>query len=136
MTQEADLPLEHTPAPSAMPSYLLLMVVSGVLSVLLWLGVVGQLVFLVPRFERLFGEFKMKVPLLTEWVIRDSRWAVPAVTFAAFLVCIGLGRRTPWPWLFLLLLLPLVINGLVGVSLYFPFMELHEGLVLGGGEKK
>src|SRR5438552_2340571 len=127
MSQGADLPSDHTPAQAAPPPNLLLMVVAGILSFLLWLAVIGQIVILVPRDERLFGEFGMKVPLLTEWVIRDSRWAVPAITIAAFVVCIGFGRRSPWPWLFLLLLLPLVINVFVGVSLYFPYMEMLEG---------
>jgi type II secretory pathway component PulF len=121
-------------APAASPPNLLLMVVSGVLSFLLWLAVVVQFVFLVPRFERLFGEFKMKMPLLTEWVIHHSRWAVPAIAITALLVCISLGRRSRWPWLFLLFLLPLVINVLVGVSLYFPYMVLLDGLE-GGGKK-
>ncbi len=110
------------------------MVVCGVLSFLLWLAVVAQLVFIVPRSEGVFGDFKMKMPLLTEWVIHHSRWAVPAIAITALLVCISLGRRSPWPWLFLLLLLPLVINVLVGASLYFPYMELLDGL--GGGGKK
>jgi ABC-type polysaccharide/polyol phosphate export permease len=127
MTQEAHLP------PTAPRSNLLLMVVFGLLSLFLWLAVVAQLVFIVPSLERLSGEFRMKMPLLTELVIHGSRWAVPTITVAVLLVCIGLGRRSPWPWLFLLFLLPLVINLLVGVSLYSPYMELMEGL--GGGEK-
>jgi cytochrome bd-type quinol oxidase subunit 2 len=134
MTQETHLPLDRTPAPTALPRDPLLIMVAGLLSMLLWLTVVGQLVFLVPRMERLFGEFKM--PLLTEWVIHDSRWAVPAVTIATLLVCIALGKRSRWAWPFLLILLPLIINVLVGVSLYFPYMELVEGHGLSGGGKK
>jgi type II secretory pathway component PulF len=134
MTQEAPLPLDPRSTPAAPPPSPLLIVVSGVVSLLLWLSVVGQLVFLVPTLERAFREFKMKMPLLSEWVIHYSRWAVPAITIAALLVCIGLSRRSPWPWLFLLFLLPLVINVVVGVSLYFPYMELMEGLA--GGPKK
>lgn len=122
------------PAPAASPPDLLLIGVSGVVSFLLWLPVVAQLVFVVPRFERTFGEFKMKLPLLTELVIHHSRWAVPAIAIAALLVCISLGRRSRWPWLVLLFLLPLVINVLIGVSLYFPYMELLDGL--GGGGKR
>lgn len=132
MAQEPHLPADHTPTPPPAPNPLLL-VVSGVLSFLLWLPVVGQLVFIVPRCERSLGEFKMKLPLLTEWVIRDSRWAVPAITIVTLLVCIGFGRRSPWPWVFLLFLLPLVINVVVGTSLLIPFMGLIEGL--GGGKK-
>lgn len=134
MTQEAHLPLDPTPAPTAPQFNLLLMVVSGILSLLLWLAVVGQLVFFVPGLERLSGEFRMQMPLLTQWVIRSSRWAVPTIAVAALAVCIGLGRRSPWPWLFLLFLLPLVINLLVGVSLCFPYLVLLDGL--SGAPKK
>jgi hypothetical protein len=133
MTQQAHLPSNDMPAPTAPPPSVLLMGVSGVLSLLLWLAVVGQLVIIVPRLERLFGDFGIKMPLLSQWVIQHSRWAVPTIAIAALLVCIGLGRRSPWPWVFLWFLLPLVINLLVGVSLYFPYMELLEGL--GGGKK-
>ena len=136
MTQEAHLPLDPTPAPTAPPSNPLLMVVSGILSLLLWLAVVGQLVFLVPNAERLSREIPMTMPLLTQWVIYKSRWVVPNLTIAVLLVCIGVGRRSPWPWLFLLFLLPLVINVVVGVSLYFPSMVLLDVMGLGGGGKK
>ena len=131
MTQDAELPLDRKPDPAAPPRSLLLIAMAGIVSVLLWLAVVGQFVFMVPRFERILAEFHMKPPLLTEWVIRDSRWAVPAITLAAFLVCIGLGRRSRWPWLFLLIALPFILNVLVCVSIYVPSMELLEGLIAG-----
>lgn len=89
-----------------------------------------------PRCQRLFGDFRMKLPIVTEHVIHDSGWAVPAVALATLIVCLALGRRSHWPWLFLLLLLPLVVNVLVCASLYFPYMEMLEGLSLGGGGKK
>ena len=133
MSYQAGLPSDRAPEPPAPPLNPLLMVVSFVLSFLLWLTVVCQYVFIVPRVERLFGDFRMKLPWLTEQVLHHYRWAVPAITVAAFLVCIALGRRSSWPWLFLLILLPLIINVLVGVSLYFPNMELLDGL--SGGKK-
>ena len=62
-----------TPTPPAQSSNPLLLVVADVLSSLLWLGVIWQLVVFVPRCERLFGEFRMKLPMVTVWVINDSR---------------------------------------------------------------
>jgi hypothetical protein len=109
-----------------------LLMVSGVLGFLPWLAVVGELVLL-PRLERQYRDFGIKLPLLTEMVLRHSRWAVPTLTLAALLVCIGLGSRSPWLWVFLLLLLPLVLNLVVGVGLFFPYMVLLDGL--GGGKK-
>ena len=134
MTKEADLQLDHIPASAALPHDPLLIVVAGLLSMLLWLTVVGQLVFFVPRVEQLFVEFRMKMPWLTQHVIHDCRWAVPAVTIATFVACIALGKRSRWAWPFLLILLPFLINVLVGVSLYFPYMALLDGLS-GGGKK-
>lgn len=133
VTQPLNTPPNPTPAPS---SSLLLVVVASVLSSLLWLGVIGQTFVLVPRCERLFGEFRMKLPTVTEWVIAGSRWVVPAVTIAVLVVCLALGKRSPWAWLFLLFLLPFVANVFIGVSLYFPYMELLDGFGLSGGGKK
>ncbi len=121
------------PTPAAPPN-LIMFVLAGVLSFLLWLAVAVQLLVLVPRCERLFSDFRMKLPMVTERVIRDSRWAVPAVALATLIVCLALGRRSHWPWLVLLLLLPLVVNVLVGASLLIPYMELLTALD-GGGKK-
>ena len=132
MTRAADLPLH--PAPPTPPANLLLMVVSGIVSLFLWLGVIGQFTLAVPRFARVSGDFRMKLPLLTEWVVHQGWWIVFAVAIASLFVCLGVGRRSLWPWLFLLFLLPLAVNAVVGASLYFPYMDLLEGLE--GGAKK
>ena len=129
MTQEADL-LRGRPPEQAVPRRdPVLIVTAGVLSLLLWLAVVGQLVFFVPIIEG----FKMKLPWQTELVVNESLWAVPAITIAAFVACVVLGKRSRWAWPFLLILLPLILNVLVCVSFYLPLMELHG---LSGGGKK
>lgn len=133
MTQEAQLPLHHSPesAPSRDP---LLMVLTGVVSMLLWLALAGQLFFVVPQVARAFGEFRMKLPWLTELVIAESLWAVPVMAVATLVVCIAFAKRSNWPWAFLLILLPLIINGIVGASLFIPYLEMLDALQ-GGGKK-
>jgi heme/copper-type cytochrome/quinol oxidase subunit 2 len=126
MMHSADLPMDHASQPPAAPRNLLLMVIWGALSLILWLGVAGQMVFIVPRFEKLFADFKMKTPLMTQWVIVDFWWVVPAFAVAVLLAC--LATRSRWAWLFLLILLPVIVNALIGVSLCFPYMDLLEGL--------
>jgi hypothetical protein len=133
MSHDADLPLDHSPKPAAPPRDPLLIVVAGLLSLLLWSAVVAQYVWIVLWVERLFVEFKMKLPWLTQHVVHEGKWAVPAITIATLLVCIALGKRSRWAWPFLLILLPLMINVFLGVSLYFPFLEIHG---LSGGGKK
>jgi ABC-type polysaccharide/polyol phosphate export permease len=125
---DTSLPLPHSSEPIAPRSSPALIVVTGVLSMVLWMTVIAQLVVFIPKFERLTSEFRIKLPLLTEWIVRDARWAVPALAVVVLLGCIAFGRRSSWPWLFLLILLPLVIDIVVGLSIYFPYMELLEGL--------
>lgn len=91
MTQETPLPSDRTPAPAPQPRNPVVIVAVGILSVLLWLAVAVQLVIFVPKAERLFDEFKMKVPALTEWVIAYGRWHVPAIACFVLLACIGPG---------------------------------------------
>lgn len=131
MNQDASLPLPHFPEPVAPRRDPVLIVVCGVMSLVLWMLVVAQFLVFVPKFENLASEFRMKLPWLTEWVIRDAGWCVPAILVVAIVACLALGRRSSWPWLFVLILLPLFLNLLVGLSIYFPYMELLEGLETG-----
>jgi type IV pilus assembly protein PilC len=36
----------------------------------------GIMIFIIPKFEKIFTEFKLKLPWLTEWLINTSRWFV------------------------------------------------------------
>jgi ABC-type polysaccharide/polyol phosphate export permease len=134
MSQETDLLMDRKPEAPAPRRDPLLTVMAGLLSMLLWLTAVSLYVFIIVRLERLFDGFKMKLPWLTELVIHESRWALPAITIAAFVVCIALGKRSRWAWPFVLIFLPLIINVVVGVSLGLAYMELPDGLS-GGGKK-
>src|SRR5947209_4939937 len=107
MSQAADLPIENTSAPPG-PLSSLFVVTTIVGSSLLWLAGVFQTVFIVPRFEKMFLEFKMKLPLATEWVMRNGLWFVFVCLVVA--VAVSLVLRKPWAWLAVLVLLPVLIN--------------------------
>lgn len=107
----------------------LAMAVSGFFALVLWLAVAFQSLFIVPRFEKVFSDFKMRLPLATEWVMEMTRgiWCIaPACLIALILVC--LIPRSRWVGFVLIVLLPLLLNLLIIASLYFPYAALVEGL--------
>jgi hypothetical protein len=136
MTHAADLALGNTPQHPVVPPTngpgTLVITVLTVFSLPLWLAVAFQIVFIAPRFEKLFADFKMKIPLATELVIFDGWWIAPACLVAALLLCVA--RQSRWTGLILLVVLPLVINVLIITSLYLPYAALVEGL--GGNAPK
>jgi type II secretory pathway component PulF len=120
--------------PTRSPS-ILAIAVCGFFAVVLWWGVAVQSHFIVPRFEKIFLDFKMRLPLATEWTVFVARgiwWVAPACLVASILVCFI--PRSRWVGLILLVLLPLLLNLLIIPSLFFPCMELLDGL--NGGNKK
>src|SRR5437870_2489734 len=58
------------------PASLLVTAFVVALSALLALGVVAELLFMVPTYEKLFAEFRMAIPWVTEVTIYASRWVV------------------------------------------------------------
>ncbi len=36
----------------------------------------GIMIFIIPKFQKIFDEFKLKLPSLTEWLINASKWTV------------------------------------------------------------
>ena len=136
MTHAADLPLGNTPQqPAAPPTSgpnILAIAVLAFFSLALWLAVAFQFVFIAPRFEKLFADFKLKIPWATERVIFDGWWIAPACLVAALLLCVA--RQSRWTGIILLVVLPLVINLLIIMSLYLPYAALVEGL--GGNAPK
>jgi hypothetical protein len=82
--------------------------------------------FFAPRTESLMLSFKMRLPVMTEVLMRQSWWMLPVVAIIAFLFCLGIRKR--WAWNFSLIVLPLLLNVFVLVSLYLPTMELAIGL--------
>jgi hypothetical protein len=100
-------------------------------SLLLWLTVCFQTLFVVPRFDRLFDEFRMSLPWITELVTRHSWWLAPGLIAASILACTLVRFR--WVWIMVLLVLPTIVNLTMIASLYFPYIELMGGLA--GGKK-
>lgn len=133
MSNPADLPLSNAPQEQAAPlSGVVAFAIAGGFSLLLWLAVLFQTVFIVPFFAKTFLDFKMKLPLVTEFVLRDMWWfslacLVPSIGFAVVM-------RPRWIGLSVLVLTPLAINLLIMLGVYFPYAELLEGLA--GGPKK
>jgi hypothetical protein len=105
---------------------ILIIVVFAFFSLVFWLGVAVLVVLIVPRFDRLFTDFKLRLPWITERVICDAWWVAPACLAAAALSCVA--KATRWAGLRLLIVAPLVIILLIVASLYFPYMALLEGL--------
>ena len=129
MSHAPDLPLDHVSQPSAPPARgpsIFAIAVASIFALVFWLFVAFQALFIVPRVEKTFLEFKMKLPLMTEWVMRDLWWFASASLIASILFCII--PRSRWIALIVLVALPLVLNLLIIASLYFPYTALMEGL--------
>jgi type II secretory pathway component PulF len=103
-----------------------IMVALVLLSTILWGAVVVVVMFVLPRFEKLFADFAMKLPFFTELVIRHSWWMVTTCFFIAGVICFT--TRSPWVRRICLLVVPLLLNLLIGLSLYYPYTALVAGL--------
>jgi hypothetical protein len=121
-----DQPLPAAAAPPTQSGAVAWKVILAVVAVTLWLGVAWQVVIHIPRAERIFAEFHMRVPVATELVIRFGQWAIPVLAVTSLLVCLIVRQR--WAWLWLLIVLPAFTNGAVFLSLYVPYSRLIEGL--------
>jgi type II secretory pathway component PulF len=127
-SQDANVPRADYPPIAKGPGVLAIVV--PVVAGLLWLTAAFQLLVIVPRFEKLFMDFKMKLPLLTEWLIRDAWWGAPAGL--AFWTSIGIAlcfsRRTRWLGLTLVVVAPLLFNLLVFLGICIPYVELVKAI--------
>ena len=95
-------------------------------SVLLWLIVVFQAAFLMPKCEKIFSDFKMRTPWLTEQMMHSIWWVTPLLMFGSFFPCAFV--RSRGAWLILLIGFPVFVNLSVMVNLFFPYLKLLEGL--------
>lgn len=95
-------------------------------SFIFWFGVLTQLAFYVPSSRRLFDDFKMRTPLATDLVLHHWWWLIPGLIVASVAVC--LATRSRWAWFFFLIVLPLALNVLIFVSMFWPTHLLLEGL--------
>jgi len=98
----------------------------------------------VPSYKHMFQDFKLKVPLVTEFVISISDWVLnywyvlPFFVMPALALDVGImlvsWRRKPWGrafallWLALPVVFMLLFGGLVYVGLELPSMKLREML--------
>ncbi len=109
---------------------------------ILWFLLFVVMLIVVPRYERLFSDFKMKLPDLTVRVLAASAWcrqywyvvaliAVPLLSGDGILLFL-IGRSPHrWPgriWLGLWIALPLLAGALVALSIMMPLAQLQEGL--------
>jgi type IV pilus assembly protein PilC len=117
------------------------------IAVLLWGAFLGTLLFFVPRFERTFAEFKLRLPHATAVTLDASRWmvkywyvlvlmAIPGLpTAVALSHLVRRSASTRWLavlWFILLLGVPLAGQVYVWCSILIPYADLVEAL---GGVK-
>jgi len=132
MSQAAGYPVERiADSPTGGPGIVAISVAAA-FGVLLWMTVGFQVLFIVPRFERIFLDFRMKLPYMTEWVISDTWWLASVCLLGILLLCIS--RQSRWAGIVLLVIAPLIINLIIVAGLYFPYVALAEGL--GGNAPK
>jgi type II secretory pathway component PulF len=100
------------------------------------------LFLIVPRYDKLFRDYGMNLPWLTENVITVSRWVVNGcfllVMSVPFLIALDFGilfhlrsrgrQLLSWLWSFLLLFIPGIVVVLCAVAIWLPYQKLHEGL--------
>jgi hypothetical protein len=108
---------------------------------LLCCGVVAFLIGYIPRAERVFRDFNMKLPAATELTVVVARWlanywyVLPPFGFL-WLILAGalLGalrqrhRSLGWLWALLLLLLPLLVGVFAFFAVVSPYVKLLDGL--------
>jgi hypothetical protein len=118
---------------------------NAALRIVVWLFVlVGGLLFLIPEFKKMFEEFGIALPVLSQWVISLSDKAIklsfvflPFVFLAIIMAELGLlsiprgairGILNKLAWLVLLLAIILL-----AVAFCIPLIQIMEGLT---GSKK
>jgi hypothetical protein len=108
-----------------------------------WVALVLVLLLVVPRYDKMFKDFGLKLPLLTEMVVAASRWVVRYwyVLVPAGVVLLALDaavlhglrlapatRILSWLWFLLILAGTLVALLVVWLAVAHPMAKLHEGL--------
>src|SRR5262245_15618150 len=73
-------------------------------SLLGWAVAGFQIIFLMPRFAKIFADFHLKVPVATQQLIDHGWWLVPVLMLLTFLLCAVF--RTRWMWIALLIGVP------------------------------
>jgi type II secretory pathway component PulF len=136
-----------SPQPDPAPPSLAVTILLTAAHIVAWLALLAFLYFSVPAYEKLFLDFRMRLPDYTVAVIRVSRWLneyllllVPALFLlaAADGAVLFLLRRRPGTrpfarlWFALLLLLPALALTGCWLAMRHPYAQLLERL---GGKK-
>jgi len=106
---------------------------------LVWLALPAELLLIVPRYHRVFVDFQMKLPIMTQIVLEFSAWFaeywwtvnIPYLALVTGLVLVGLWLRGSssdpfWRWLVLTLLLGIVLHALIWLVMVLPSLYLME----------
>jgi type II secretory pathway component PulF len=131
-------------SPNQQPVSLAITILLVTLSFALCLAWFWQMVFVIPEFDRMFADFKIKVPALTQATISCSRvfvkfWYV-LVPFSLFIVYPAIGcvsyqarhrnkqRGLCRLWFILIIGLPLVVQTITLLAVLSTHATLMEGL--------
>src|SRR5437763_647561 len=126
MSHAADVPVERASSPPTSGPGIVAIVIAAVSASILWAMVAFQILFVAPRCAKIFDDFRLKLPLVTEWVIRDAWWLAPVFLIGVLALCVS--ARTRWAGIVLLVIVPIILNLIMGAGLYFPYIALMEGL--------
>jgi type II secretory pathway component PulF len=117
--------------------------VLALLPALLWAAWVAVMLYLVPRYERTFTDFRLKLPWATEFALDASRWVakywyVLQMSLGLLLVAQGVvtwlllrsreRRRLGVLWALLQIALPLAVIAAVLIPVLTTYADLMEGL--------
>src|SRR5712664_1150432 len=93
MTPTADPLLEKPPPTTTKSRNVVAIVFFVTLAIVLWLVVAYLVLFVAPRFARRFADFRMLIPVQSEWVVHEAWWIAPVCLVAALLCCIARPSR-------------------------------------------
>jgi hypothetical protein len=133
----------HSDSADADRPSLVTTVVVVVAAVLLWIVVLGELLFIVPLFEAVFVDFGLRVPQVTEATIACTRWCTKypyVLPMPLAIITTGVAVSTwlirhQWRngvlgavWCLAMLLLLAVVAFLIWLGCYLPYQKLLDGL--------
>src|ERR1043166_3370351 len=131
-----------TTAPEPPKPSIVLTVIIVLAALVLWLVAIGELVWMVPFFERMFADFKMRLPDSTEAIIGASRWCVKyflvlPLVFTILAVAVAVStwlirhmarkRWLGWVWSAAMLVVPALVAFAILLFCYLPYVKLLGG---------
>ena len=110
---------------------------------MLWIVLLGMMLRFVPAFVKIFEDFEVSLPMMTEWAIGWSLFSARywflvlpsiAVMCAADLIVLCALYLHPkaavlrWLWLALMMLVPLSLMAWTVLAVFLPLLSLHTSL--------